>query len=275
MSIPTLIVSKDRAAQLDLLLNSIDKNAHGLFDISVIFKSSNDFFWRGYERLADIWKNIKFQEEWIKPEVDFFGWLNRNEHDLTVLFADDCIFYRPCMVWEDDLLRLFNMQNMWSFSYRLGDNITVQDYTRNTTADKPTIFAEKYNSIFWDYRRVKPDHSFGWPCGIDAFVYRTRDLKWLLEGKSFASFNDLEGLMIKSIREKSPSQYLMACPLQSNVFVQQINIVHDKGLNNIGKFRVSLQELNEKFISGERISLESMSFEGINCSHGEIEWKYK
>ena len=48
--ITAIILSKDRASQLHLLLESIQRNSGNLFDIRVIYEASNAVFERGYQK---------------------------------------------------------------------------------------------------------------------------------------------------------------------------------------------------------------------------------
>ena len=49
--INAIIFSKDRAAQLRLLIYSIQKNAPHAFNLNVIYTSSNEEFNKGYEKV--------------------------------------------------------------------------------------------------------------------------------------------------------------------------------------------------------------------------------
>ena len=61
--INTIIFSFDRACQLHLLLESIEKNAKNTFNINILYKFSNDEFKKGYELLKSKFININFIEE--------------------------------------------------------------------------------------------------------------------------------------------------------------------------------------------------------------------
>lgn len=276
--IPCLVLSKDRSCQLDLLLRSIQQNAPNLFDITVIFTYSNENFYRAYHKLyRDEHPKVKFELEAEGTcNEDFYHWLDYNTHPLTAFFTDDCIFYRKNEVNEQELVNLFDMQNLWTFTYRLGDNITIQDYTRGNVTDRPRLMVEKYNSLLWDYTSVKSDHSFGWPCGLDGYIWRTQDLRNLLEGEKLEHFTRLEGLMVRQFQKKKPRACMMASPFNSNVWVSQCNITHQMGHNTTREFNISLKELNDLFLEGYRIDLSQMDFnEYPKCTHGEKRFYYK
>ncbi len=62
-----IVFSKDRAAQLDLLLKSISKNAKDVFQLKVIYASSEISFEKGYEKLIDKHPEVK----WMKESTNF------------------------------------------------------------------------------------------------------------------------------------------------------------------------------------------------------------
>lgn len=50
--INAIVFSKDRPAQLKLFLDSINKNAPGVFDLSVLVSHTSEEFDRGYGRVV-------------------------------------------------------------------------------------------------------------------------------------------------------------------------------------------------------------------------------
>jgi len=271
--IECFIPSKDRAAQLDLLLTSLSANAPNLFEVTVSYTYSNTEFARGYDLLRQRWPYVTFVYE-DNPAGIFYDWLNHTDGPLISFFADDCIFYRKTQITDNDLYKLFTDPDLWTFTFRLGQNITIQDYCTNSSAERPSGFDIKGNILTWPYKQVRPDHSFGWPVGIDGYVWRKNQLQDLLAGEDFGNINWLEGLMLRKFREKPSNEWIVGCPLHSEVCVQQINVVHDRPHHTVRHFNVSLKELNDRFLAGETIDLSSMDFSGINCTHGEIPWSY-
>lgn len=277
MSIPILLISKDRPAQADLLLRSIEENSPNTFDLSVIYCASNDDFHRGYYRLQELWPEVSFAIEY-DCNVQLYKWLYSQTHPLAGFFADDCIFYRKSTITENNLISLFERYpHITSFTYRLGHNITIQDYTRGNEAARPLIwtFLPDNDIVYWSYRDVQRDHSLGWPGGIDGFIYDKATLVDILKNENFDHFTNFESLVVRNIDKYGSHRYGMAAPKRSCVVVQQINVTHQRTLHNIGRFKESLEVANKNFLSGQRIDLNSMNFENINCSHSEIPWSWK
>lgn len=98
MSIDVLIFSKDRPAQLDLLLRSIERYALKLYrGITIQWSASSPEYERGYELLARehvygyMWQRDRDATS-FRESVR--AWL-RGDHDLISFLVDDDVFYRP------------------------------------------------------------------------------------------------------------------------------------------------------------------------------------
>ena len=66
----------------------------------------------------------------------------------------------------------------------------------------------------------------------------------------------------------------MSCPIESVVVNSPINLV-GSSQNSAGlKYGVPLEELNDMFLSGRAIDLDSMDFSNVRGCHQEIEYKF-
>ena len=93
--INTIIFSYNRASQLRLLLESIEKHAKDVFKINIIYKFSRDDYKLGYEKLKNeqIIENINWVNETSFKE-DVLSLFNK-DYKYTCFFTDDDIFYFP------------------------------------------------------------------------------------------------------------------------------------------------------------------------------------
>lgn len=272
------IPSKDRAAQCDLLLRSLNQNAPGLFRPTVVYTYSSQKYKEGYDRLIDLWQdNVQFQYEY-NPEGQFYSFLedNAKNNDLIGLFADDCIFYRPDSVGEARIRTAFDTyasDKLFSFTYRLGKNITVKDYVINEPAIQPDEWHVWGKILAWDYTKIDFWQIFGFTVGFDGYIYRAQDL---LDLSDHDSFNNRicfwEKMICTKFREKGSTKKFMACSEESCVYVSQINTTHEFLHRTNGMFNISTEEINNKWLDGCEISLESMDFSAVNCTHGEIKF---
>lgn len=97
-----LIFSKDRAAQLDLLLRSIDRYASKLYSsLTVLWEASAPEYERGYRKLiadkqrveASFWREYDFEKQvrwWLNH------WTPTTGEPLISFLVDDDVFYRDC-----------------------------------------------------------------------------------------------------------------------------------------------------------------------------------
>ena len=96
-AINVLIFSKDRAAQLDLLLSSIERYAPNLYrSLTVLWTVSGADYLRGYRRCCGYHcRNLRLQG-WQQGDfdVDVRSWLH-HAGPLASFLVDDDVFYRP------------------------------------------------------------------------------------------------------------------------------------------------------------------------------------
>lgn len=96
-AVDVLIFSKDRAAQLDLLLSSVELYAPNLYStITVIYMASGAEYLRGYDRCRDLqWLHHRLLHWWKQGDfdVDVRSWLDHMGPFVSFLVDDD-VFYR-------------------------------------------------------------------------------------------------------------------------------------------------------------------------------------
>lgn len=289
MAIPCFVPSKDRPAQLLLLLESLEKNSRDLFRPTIMYKYSNQEFQQGYNIVKDQTKHFGYNNKtdefnpypelhiyWSEEDKNgtaeeiFYHFLSEHENDVVCLFSDDCILYKPFTITEKGVKHLFEFDDLFTFTLRLGTNITVQDYVHNTPIEKHPA------DLMWRWDEIPFRSAFGFVTGFDGYFFKAKDLLELSEKKSFGRICFWEKMLCEQFEAKPPKHKpLMACPKESKVFVQQINTSHEFGHNTNHTFNVSLKELNDKLLAGQKIDLESMDFSQVDCTHGEISWSYK
>src|SRR3990170_3885354 len=98
-----LILSKNRAAQLDLLIDSLNKNCFKISHITILYCSTNENFGQGYQKLLEYWNDftsnypiffIEQKEEFKKSFLKCLYAHDSKENTFTIGLTDDCIFYR-------------------------------------------------------------------------------------------------------------------------------------------------------------------------------------
>lgn len=276
--IPCFIPSKDRASQLLLLLTSLEKNAPGTFFPHIMYKASDDRFEQGYDIVKKLYPHCVWKKE-VSSEKDFYGFLGFYSNILIGLFSDDCILFRPVGVKEHDIKSIFEKEDVFSLTLRLGKNITVKDYVRNEPAVLPQGYDNTRNivHVVWDYTKIDFWQLHGFTVGFDGYIFRAQDLLDLSEKRSFSQDRICywEQMICDQFQRKGSDRKMMASPYVSSVFVQQINVTHSLAHRSTRTFNMSLEHLNNELLAGREIDLSSMDFSGVNCTHGELKFDFK
>lgn len=136
--VDVLVFSKDRPAQLDLLLRSIDTHAPDLYStITVLYTASSADFYRGYSICFAEHANVSFTLQ-TDFERDVKFWLSRIEGLLVSFLVDDDVFYRDCFLTDD--VNRYWMRHPTPWSLRGGDydypfSVDGNIYRRNHVVD--------------------------------------------------------------------------------------------------------------------------------------------
>ena len=260
--IKTIVLSYNRASQLDLLMQSIWKNARFLmYDLSIFYKHSDDRFKIGYDDCKGEWAfNWVYENNF---QDDIVNLLDTN-NPYTVFFTDDDIFYRA-FPYSNDLITLFEEFEIGCFSFRLGNNTIVQDQYQNVLGEPPqTLITVNKTFQIWDRNQAR--HNFSYSFSVDGHVYRTKTLLTMAKSVKFDLPNAFEARMCEMKSLISP---LMCSCDQSFVFSNPINTVSPAGTNSGRIYPRSVSELNELYLSGKRIKLDKLCFDIKGC-HQEI-----
>ena len=269
--INAIIFSKDRAAQLHLLLESIFKNAKGVFNLNIIYKASNDDFKNAYKLLeadSNSWDtNLKIN---FIEEVDFKNQtieLLKSNYEYSCFFTDDDIIYNP--IFEKNIIEtLKSDDDIFCFSLRLGKN-TKTCYTMN--AENVLVpLTEDDNMIISDWSKHYMD--YGYPLSVDGHIFRTKDIYKLTINVGFKNPNTYEAAL--QIYDNYP-KYKMAAFIDSALVNTPINIVQNVFENRKAEqFNYSTEDLNKLYLSGDKISLNNINFQNIHGCHQELELSF-
>lgn len=266
--IQNIIFSRNRAQQLRNLLISIQKNCPNIFNINVLYDYSTPEYEMGYNRLKS--ENILPNINWIK-QTDFkLQVLNLLQTNSTYscFGTDDGIFYHS---FDESIVSktLQEDQGVFCFSLRLGKNVS-KCYTQN--CDNVLIPLEEYdNLIKWDWTKHYCD--FSYPLSVDFHVFRSKEIIKLTKQVVFKNPNEYEGGL--QMFEDYP-RFKMASFHHSVLVNSPTNVVQNVFQNRHGEqFGISAKELNEKYLNGEVIDYDALSFENIVGCHQEIPMVFK
>lgn len=268
--IGVIVFSKDRAAQLNLLLSSIGQNGTGLFGpIKVLYCASNLDYRRAYWNIQKDFPNIELIEE-MSFKKDTEKLLEEMPAYMAFAVDDNILYKRPELNLDrlDDYFR-------WccTISLRLGRNTIVQDCHRNTLTVMPRDGYSIDNLLLFNWTAQPPHMNFGYPLSVDFNIFNTEDVKYMLGGTDYHNPNSLECGWQKHLPILNHG---MCCLHNSCVVNTPLNRVQDTCQNLAGQFHpVSAEELNNDYLAGWRIDLDAMDFSNIVGAHQELPLKYK
>ena len=270
----SIIFSKNRACQLDLLLRSIDLNVPDLDDIHVLYYATEQSFFDGYEIVRERFPWVYFAKQ-NDFEIDTRNLLENWVDDYVCFFVDDNIVYRPILLVDDFLDSIWNfMPDLACFTLRLGRNTVIQDQYNN----QPIVFPKEFlignvlntNVLVWNWTLVNVFGDFGYPFSVDGHIYKIQNILPLLDYK-FENPNAFEGRFNKN----SLTTCTMACFEQSALVNNPINLVGSSN-NNAGRWwGHTLEELNEKYLENYQISLNNIMNTQVIAAHQEMEIEYE
>ena len=289
----TLVFSRNRPAQLDLLLRSISVNAPKLANpIHVLYAATDKLYERGYAITRNLHRNVRFWRE-IDFRVDTLRLLDAMQADTVMCMTDDSVFYRPWkakgaytsppapakILHENPrvLCVSLRLSPKTTYCYSLDCQQPAPTFTR--TSDVTTVSARDW--LQWYWRTSVAD--FNYPGSLDAHVFRHDQFKALLtswadafQPPEFMNPNEMEDVLARAcIRQKLP---FMACYPQSFVVTIPANIVtttHENRAMNLPA--TDPRFLNERFVEGGRLSLKSVDSRKVNAAHCEfpLNWEKK
>ena len=189
-----IIFSKDRAAQLDLCLQSISKNLclskDELF-IHIVYTSSTPEFQEGYDLIKSIWRPHSYKVEqptlWFGEKFcgDFQKACDNaisSCGDYIMFMTDDDIVYRQ-MPEVDTWPKIQSAMEdgLFTVSFRLGTNTFVQDQYHNTRCIIPDPVIQSEELIrTWNWKEQELNNSFSYPFSLDGHILHKKNIKTIL-----------------------------------------------------------------------------------------------
>lgn len=259
-----VILSKDRPAQLDLLLRSLETNAWNE-RTRVVALSTDDVYGKGYAILnREAW-GIDLES----PALPFAYWINyyvqlavADGDPLFHFLCDDDVFYRPFLGRPGPPAR-----DAICTSLRLGSNTTwcYAMGVENEPQVGPWLWADAAGD-------------FGYPGSVDGHVFRTADVADILSWAGHPSNpTALEVALVAGCEALASFRpYMTTYGPESFLVGNPTNRVSEQSGVRAGEtFPTDPYDLAERFVAGERIALEQLDFERVNGAHTEIEFVWE
>jgi hypothetical protein len=286
--ISVIVFSKDRALQLDLLLQSIKKNCDFVSDIKVIYKTSSEAHEKSY-------KQLKFEHRAEATFVDQASDCSREsifycayeacclaQSKYICFLTDDDIVYQNIEEKDiNDALFLFKDSAFSCFSLRLGFNTCERQVGAETIHSFPYhaqfLKPEANDSIvLWDRTTVPFGDYWSYFLSVDGHIFRKDDIRqmsyllheWSQIEKFGNTPNTFESKLQRFNYEYGP---YMGCFTTSRVVNSPNNRVQNEAQNRSGDvYNYSSEYLNQLFLDGKRLSLEAIDFDHIKSPHTEL-----
>jgi hypothetical protein len=253
-----IIFSKDRPAQLELLLRSFKTFWKDWRDnnITVLWKPTN-YYVEGYRKVIGMYPNVLFHRETdFKKQV-----LDYMTDDLTAFEVDDDVMIRPFSLEEPQVKRFLKDKSIMCVNLRM-------DHNYNYCADSDTwMTIPQFTRDTWEWRYCTKD--WGYPMSVVFNIFRTSEIKPLVARLKF------KGLELETkISENPLPNPRMIGFKQAKTLLVQINRVQDVATNKA--LDIDPKEMNKKFLSGKRIKLEQFLNLDLNsCFYypDKLEWE--
>jgi hypothetical protein len=237
-----IIFSRDRAMQLDALLQSIDKNAPILFsqNLQALIKTTHVAYMNGYRRLAYEWPNLDTTFRFRDLKYHLLNAVDPKQ-EFTMLLVDDAVFYRQLPPW-DILPGVI-------YAPRLGKNCTMC-----------------YNA--GGVPQAEGELDFKTIVSIDGHVYRTSELLPKLQGIEITVPNDIEARVPADGWKLRYADHSCLVGIPYNRVCEGYGSREMVGGN-------SAWDLNRWYLSGQRIDIDKMDFSDVRSCHQDIPYVFK
>lgn len=258
-----VIWSKDRAAQLDLTLQTIKAYFVEWKEqtISIIYKYSNDFYKQGYDRVKS-----------LHPEFTYIAETNFREDTLKTIFntkkeyvsflVDDDIFIDTISLKSPEFIEFDNNPLIATLSCRMAPYIDYC-YTQNQPAKKP-VLNEKH---IWNWHsECSGDWNYPWSVA-GLHIFRKLDLE-PLKNMNFRATNTFEGMFCNI---PFSGRNLMICYEHAKTFTGANNKIQTEN-NNRHENSHPVDAMNKIFLTGSRLSIEANHYIISNACHGKVEY---
>jgi hypothetical protein len=128
--------------------------------------------------------------------------------------------------------------------------------------------------LVWNRRSVAPITSFNYPLSVDAHIFRQEQARYWAAVTQFSNPNELESNWHLQNEPNAPP--LMACLPLSPMVNSPVNRVQDQYANKYGEtFGFTSEELNIRYLDGDRIDLKSIDPDKVIGCHQEFEVRFK
>lgn len=258
-----LIFSKDRAAQLDLLLRSIYRHFINWesFSPKILYTFSNEFFHEGYKKLIKEHDNFEFILE-SNFKADLIRILNK-DFPYTMFGVDDDVFLNSFSFYDAYMSYFMSHKDIFCLSLRMHPDISYC-YTQRAPSPGPKLS----EWLTWEWRDLPGD--WGYPLSVDFTIFRTNRIYQKILDFSYQNPNTFEGIFAAKFEVLESKMICYPKPRMVNIPVNKVQTANGNHCGNI-----SAESLNEKYLEGKRIDMDKIEFNEMNAPHVEAKFHFK
>ena len=254
-----IIFSYNRPMQLYACLESIQKYAINLGQVFVIYRSSNNFFHKGYHQVKEEFPFVTFiqqphtqAEKTFKPLVMQTSFHTSTSNYIT--YCVDDIILKDTTDWKHAILQM-QRTDAYGFYFRLGKHLKYC-YMADAKQEVPDLIDINENTFAWRFKTGSLDWNY--PNNVDLTLYKKSTIKNDLSSLKFTYPNDLEGSWAT---KPSKQDNIGLCYSHSKMINIPLNVI-SKLQNPRNMKGQSPEEMNKLFLSGYKIDIQA--FHKIN-----------
>ena len=268
-----VIFSCNRACQVHACLQSFYKHFKSEEEptVTIIWKATSEVFRKGYEKVQShfpeseylIWdEEVNFRSQTIKG-VRGFPWA---PSQFTMFLVDDIIFVNDVATSDKQFDLIRNNVLMLGLSLRLHDGVT-RCYATNEDTKVPKFV----KGCVWSWVGCQGD--WGYPMSVDGNIFNTEFINSLVETTEYNNPNTFEAALDMASKRPDTPDYLSCYPEGPRLINIPANRVQSQYKNRFAK-GFTPEELNEKYLEGKLIDIDS--YKGVKPStvHVPVEIKF-
>lgn len=260
-----VVFSKDRPAQLELLLRSLQRYLAGWEQLAprVLYACSDERAEAGYDLVEHLYPQVEWHVQ--------HGGRSFKEHvlglvdparPLTVFLVDDDVLKAAVSVADDEIEQLARDPELLCVSLRMAPHM---DYCYSEDLSTPPPAFAPRNT--WAWQGLAGD--WGYPMSLDGHVFRTAEILPLLETLDYRDPNSLEA----ALAAVPPARPLVRCYASARLVNIPANRVQDTAPNRHAG--ISVETLTERFLAGERLSLATVVGVRTPAPHHELPFRWE
>ncbi len=262
-----IVLSRDRPAQCDLLLRSLERYAPAEPTV-VLYRDGPGYPELRHERRGESFIREFGREHEFQNLVDSALAFAHAAGEETVTFlCDDDVCYRPWpppgeptpaeLLEEDD--------ELLCVSLRLGRNCVMQ-YPTGVEQEWPNVNP-------WEWQVSQGD--FAYPGSIDGHVFTLADVNDMLADREYPNPTALECVLADACHEFAPERRLMRSYDHSVLVGVPVNRVSEQSRVRFGELHPAPADmLLAGFLAGRRLDLAAIDFSAVDAAHVELELRW-